>query len=471
MDISEILKLADEVVFIKTGEHLDYLQEAILRGTLQGQKYWKIAEETHASEGHVRDVGSKLWKILSEGLGEDITKANFRAILEKAKIYKNNISSAIVGETITVNTLNICPKKARSHTPTQQPQQTSKLHIDLGDAPEIFSFFDRTTQLTTLETWILQQHSRLIAILGISGIGKTTLSLQLIEQIKHNFDYIIYRSLRFSPTLETTLTNLLQIFAPKSETPQNIETQLSQFINYLRQHRCLIILDDVHTIFSSKQLAGQYQTGYENYHLFFQLITQVNHQSCLIVNSWEKPREVAQLKKENNAIHCLLLEGLGEAAKEILREQDLLDEDCWQTLIEQYQGNPLWLEFTANLIKELFAGKVSEFLQCDTLILSESLQGQLDQQFQRLTPQEIAVMIQLANENEPVSLAHLIKNLELPTSELLNAMQSLGMRLLLDAKEDDRTRFFSLNPVLKQYIKNRYTERNNYYLPNPIANV
>jgi hypothetical protein len=459
MDISEILELADELVFVKTGQHLDYLQKSILRGTLKGQKYWKIAEETHSSEGHVRDVGSKLWKILSEGLGEDITKANFRAILEKAKIYRNNISSAIVGETITVNTLNICRGNSRSHNPKPQTEQTpTQPQINLGDAPEIFSFFDRTPHLTTLETWILQQHSRLIAILGISGIGKTTISLQLIEQIKHNFDYIIYRSLRFSPTLQTTLTNLLQIFAPKSETPQNIETQLSQLINYLRQHRCLIILDDVHTLFSSKQLAGQYQTGYENYHLFFQLITQVNHQSCLIVNSWEKPREVAQLKKETNFIRCLLLDGLGEAAKEILREQELLDEECWQTLIEQYQGNPLWLEFTANLIKDLFVGRVSDFLQCDTIILSEALQAQLDQQFQRLIPQEIAIMIQLANENKPVCLAHLIKKLDLPTSELLNAMQSLGMRLLLDAKEEDQTRLFSLNPVLKHYVKNRYSQ-------------
>lgn len=455
MDISEILEIADDLVFAKTGEHLDYLQQAILRGTLKGQKYWKIADETHASEGHVRDVGSKLWKILSEELGEDITKANFRAIIEKVEF--NNFSSATVKGNVTVNNV-ICPQNSQPSQATPQTEQTPKPHIDLGDAPEIFSFFDRTPQLTTLETWILQQHTRLIAILGISGIGKTTLSLKLIDEIKHNFEYIIYRSLRFSPTLETTLTNLLQIFAPKTETPQNIETQLSQLLNYLRQHRCLIILDDIHTIFSSKQLAGQYQTGYENYHLFFQLITQVTHNSCLIVNTWEKPREVAQLKKENHAIHCLLLEGLGEAAKEILKEQDLLDEDCWQSLIEQYQGNPLWLEFTANLIKELFAGKVSEFLRCDTLILSESLQAQLDQQFQRLTPAEIAVMIQLAEENEPVSLAHLIKNINLPTSELLNAIQSLGMRLLLDTKEEDKTRFFSLNSVLKQYVKNRYSQ-------------
>ncbi|MFB2881864.1 NB-ARC domain-containing protein [Floridanema aerugineum] len=362
----------------------------MFRETFQGQKYAKIAQERNCSEGYVRSNASELWKILSEALGEEVSKTNVQLILERAKFYNSSSAigkSAIGRDYVTVNNVNICPQNSQPSQATPQTEQTPKPHIDLGDAPEIFSFFDRTPQLTTLETWILQQNTRLIAILGISGIGKTTLSLQLIEQIKHNFNYIIYRSLRFSPTLETTLTNLLQIFAPKTETPQNIETQLSQLLNYLRQHRCLIILDDVHTLFSSKQLAGQYQTGYENYHLFFQLITQVNHQSCLIVNTWEKPREVVQLKKENNAIHCLLLEGLGEAAKEILREQDLLDEDCWQTLIEQYQGNPLWLELTANLIKELFAGRVSEFLQCDTLILSESLQAQLDQQFQRLTSQ------------------------------------------------------------------------------------
>jgi Archaeal ATPase. len=68
----------------------------------------------------------------------------------------------------------------------KNPEQTPKqLHIDLGDAPEIFSFYDRTPQLTTLENWITQDRTRLIALLGISGIGKTTLSLRLIDQIKN----------------------------------------------------------------------------------------------------------------------------------------------------------------------------------------------------------------------------------------------------------------------------------------------
>ena len=60
MNLKEVLKMADKIVFAKTGKHLDDLQEAILRGSVQGEKYTKIAEEIHCNESYVRDVGSKL---------------------------------------------------------------------------------------------------------------------------------------------------------------------------------------------------------------------------------------------------------------------------------------------------------------------------------------------------------------------------------------------------------------------------
>ncbi len=60
MEIAKVLKLADELIFAKTGEHIDYLQKAILGGTFQGRTYPQIAEETHSSEGHTRDIGSEL---------------------------------------------------------------------------------------------------------------------------------------------------------------------------------------------------------------------------------------------------------------------------------------------------------------------------------------------------------------------------------------------------------------------------
>lgn len=467
MEIAEVLKLADELIFAKTGEHIDYLQKAILEGTFQGRTYPKIAEETHSSEGHTRDVGSELWKILSKGLGENITKRNFRAIIEKANFY--NSPSAIGRDHVTVNNVNICPEKARNPTHPQNPQQTPKqFHIDLGDAPEIFTFFDRTSELSTLENWItgdspngdsFASRTRLIALLGISGIGKTTLSLRLIDQIKTQFDYVIYRSLRFSLTLDATLTNLLQIFAQQSEIPQNIETKISQILDYLRKYRCLIVLDDVQMLFSSRQLAGQYKTGYEDYQLFFKLIAEVCHQSCLILNSWEKPREIARLSKEDRPVRCFVLGSLGVAAKEILNSQKLADQETWSTLIDIYQGNPLWLELTATLIRELFGGRVAEFLQCEMPILDEGLQSQLSQPFGRLTAAELAVMVHLASQAEPVAVSYFFNKIPFSPSEIVNAVRSLGSRFLLDTQEQQQITLFSLNPVLKQYVQSRYLSK------------
>jgi AAA+ ATPase superfamily predicted ATPase len=457
MELKEVLRFADEKVFSKTGKHLDDLQEAILKEALQGRKYAKIAQDRDCSEGYVRVAASELWKILSDVLGEDVSKVNVRAILERANFYTNFSPTTIASENVTVNNnVNICHERARSPTETQNPEQTPKqLHIDLGDAPEIFSFFDRTPQLTTLENWITQDRTRLVALLGISGIGKTTLSLHLIDQIKTQFDYIIYRSLHFSPTLEKYLSKILKIFSESSEIPQNIETQISQILDYLRKYRCLIILDDVQALFSSGQLAGQYKSGYEDYQLFFKQITEVNHNSCFLLISSEKPREIAELEKSNSPIHSLVLGSLGLGAKEILSSHQLLESETWETLINIYQGNPLWLNITAALIRELFSSKVADFLQYDMPLLDESLQSRLEQLLGRLTEEEVTVITQLAQETEAIILSEILNKIKLSNSDLINAIKSLCMRFLLETQEREKITFFSLNPVVAQYVKIR----------------
>ncbi len=260
MDIEEVLQQAESLVFAKTGKKLEHLQKTVLKGTIQGKTYPEIAKEHDFSESHIKNVGYELWHTLSSALGEKVTKSNFKAIFKSLKITSqrsnsNNFSpaeiSVICHTNPTINNINIFTDQDRSptpQTPQPNPQETPKQpHINLDDAPELFSFYDysfasRTTELATLENWIIVDRCRLIELLGINGIGKTALSLQLIEQIKTNFDYIIYRSLCFSPTLETTLKNLLQNFSEPTEISQDIESLISQLLNYLRKYRCLLIL-------------------------------------------------------------------------------------------------------------------------------------------------------------------------------------------------------------------------------------
>jgi len=483
MDIAEVLTLADELIFAKTGKHLDYVQEAILRGTLEDATYTQIAQEVYSSPSHVRNVGSDLWKLLSKGLKKDITKTNFRAVLEKARIYNNNISSAIIGETVTVNGLNICAEKVRSPKTPQNPQPTAKQpRIDIGDAPEISTFFDRTSELTTLENWILGR-TRLITILGLSGIGKTALTLQLIPQIQHEFDYIIWRSLHNMPPLASLQTDIIKFLSQQQETnppnpplsrggeeiqpasprrgeeiqPLSLSPPLSKgglggVINYLRSHRCLIVLDDVQTIFSSQQLAGNYQPGYENYGAFFKQIIESCHNSCLILLSWEKPREIAALESHQKTCQTLQLNGLGESAREIFTEKGLAESENWSELIELYQGNPLWLNTVAAAIQDLFNGNISDFLSYDSLVLGD-LEYLLNQHFQRLSDSEKQVMSWLANQNKAVEISKKPALLELSPSEFLKAVESLRRRLLIEkVQKGDRT-LFAVQRAIAEYTK------------------
>ncbi len=480
MDIAEVLTLADQLIFAKTGKHLDYVQDAILRGTLEDATYTQIAQELYSSPSHVRNVGSDLWKTLSKGLKKNITKNNFRAVLEKGIVYnyQSTIVEHITGENITVNkNLNVCSEKVRSPKTPQNPQPTAKQpRIDLGDAPEISTFCDRTSELSTLENWI-SSRTRLITILGLSGIGKTTLTLQLIPQIQHEFDCIIWRSLHNAPPLASLQTDIIQSCrggapVPALSVPEERATTAGlpqkerattgglPLLEYLRSYRCLLILDDIQTIFSSGQLAGNYQPGYENYGTFFKQIAESSHNSCLILLSWEKPREIAALEGENRPCKSLQLNGLGPEAQEIFREKGLAEPEKWSELIDLYRGNPSWLNIIATLIQDLFSGSVSEFLSYDTLFLGD-LESLLQQQCDnRLTTSEQQVMGWLASTSEPADISKIPENLQLSPPELLKVIQSLGRRSLIETVKQNGRSYFTIQPVIREYIINKTRNKN-----------
>ncbi len=455
MDVQEVLRLADHLVFTKTGKHLDDLQEAILRGSLENEKYSQVADEFHCSEGHVKDIASDLWKILSDALGEKVRKSNLRSTLKRQKY--SNVLLNFGKDYVQINNINIChePPLFDENSAIIENNKTQPLsRINLEDAPDISEFFGRTEELAILRDWILEQRCRVVMLLGMSGIGKTALAVKLVQEIQENFDVVIWQSLDTAPALNELLINLLQFLLDESasQLPINLNEQLSELMKVLRSQRCLIILDDFQTLFNSGQLAGNYRPNFENYQLFIKKISQFNHQSCIILNSWELPKDLIESRGKNTAIHYLLLSGLGESAKDLLKAQGLSNIENWNTLLDYYGGNPYFLNSISTVIKNLFGGKVSDFLDYETLFLGEDLTESLTQQFNRLSELEQKIIIHLGQIPNGIMLSEFQSNLKISHSDVLKALASLGQRCWIERLELDNKTYFTLQPMLKYYI-------------------
>lgn len=466
MDINEALRVADELVLAKTGKHLDNLQQEILRGSWQGKKYSQIAKEFKCGDRHVGNVASKLWQMISEILEENVTKSSFRSAIERYHISQS--SNFLSFNFVQRGSINVCTEpihhsKAKQNSPPPPPSTEEspqdKPRLNLRDAPAIAKFYHRTCELTTLENWISQKQCRLVAILGISGTGKSAIARHLITQIQTQFDCIFWHSLRTFPTLETTLKKIIEFICdrPVTDLPDRIEAQLAILLEYLRNSRCIIICDDGQQLFQSEQLSGTYKTGYENYGTFFKILGEMEHNSCLIFTSSEPALEMLTFPPDYQGVQVLYLTGVSEAAaREILQQNDLLDQDKWAELINLFQANPLYLKLIARTINNLFAGRVAEYLsyQSELSILGDELSFIFQQQYERLSEIEKKVLNALTVQAAPANFPQLLKSYQGLPTDVFSAIQSLVRRGLIAQKIHNQETVFQVIPAFQQYVKN-----------------
>lgn len=76
--------LVNTLVFKHTGKYLSDIEIEVLRGAWEGKSYEAIAEQLFRSVSYInKDVGYRLWKKLSDALGEEVTKKSFRQALQR----------------------------------------------------------------------------------------------------------------------------------------------------------------------------------------------------------------------------------------------------------------------------------------------------------------------------------------------------------------------------------------------------
>jgi DNA polymerase III delta prime subunit len=370
--------------------------------------------------------------------------------MERYYISNNNVGNNFAQSKFYGSSINLCGDNWHSSDSTQNrsPSTTSnpkaeKRH-NLTEAPEFIRVYNRSNELTRLKGWILHEKIRIVTIFGLPGMGKTALARELVEQIKENFDCILWRNCSNTLTLQFLKNQLIEFLSA------NGEIQLPSVIDYLRSHSSLIILDELQELFASGELAGTYLPDCQNYGKFWEQIARSPHNSCFLLLSWETPTEIVSLERENRHCRSLNLGGLGESAVDILDSKGLTDSDKWGELIRIYGGNPSWLNIIASTIQDLFDGSVDRFLSYPSLFLGD-LESRLQGYYQRLSESEKLVIRWLANQ-EAADIFQKPAELALSDAEFLKAVQSLKKRGLIEKVTGNGLSLFAVQVLFKAYL-------------------
>ncbi|MBF2016329.1 MAG: hypothetical protein IGS23_14215 [Rivularia sp. T60_A2020_040] len=105
MTTEEALKFIETSLQNKTGKQLTVVEKEILKAAWENEAYITIAKNSHLSVGHIKDIASNLWRLLSEILGEKVTKTNLRLLLETTTVASNTYPPRIIRELLVIKIL------------------------------------------------------------------------------------------------------------------------------------------------------------------------------------------------------------------------------------------------------------------------------------------------------------------------------------------------------------------------------
>jgi ATP/maltotriose-dependent transcriptional regulator MalT/WD40 repeat protein/class 3 adenylate cyclase/DNA-binding XRE family transcriptional regulator len=333
--------------------------------------------------------------------------------------------------------------------------------VDLGEAIDVPALYGREAEVAILEQWMLADRCRVVAVLGLGGIGKTSLAISVAQQIAPRFDAVLFRSLRNAPPLESLLDSLIRTASNQQVLPpDSLADKIARLVQLCRERRCLLVLDNLETIMQAGEHAGNYRADYADYGELVRRLAETQHQSCLLLTSREKPGELGPLEGPSSPVRSLILGGLtGNAAQIILAEKALTGNDAdLVDLAHRCGGNPLALKLVAGPIRELFGGDVAAFLTASEPLFN-SVGRLLEQQVNRASAFEQSLLAWLAIEREPTSLDRLLVDLGQMAHRgaILAALEALRHRSLIERGAGQLA--FTLQPVITEYMTERLVGR------------
>ena len=346
MDAEAVLVWLDTVVPILTGEQLNELEKVILQQVWLGRKYLEIADFYGCTEGHAKDVGSRLWKLLSRVMRQKITKSNCRRVLEKCFRKAGTISGLFDYQVVSPNP-----------TPTSSFLPSGGKRLTIYDTKEEdINFIGRSGAINHLDR-LINLGTKVIVIQGEAGLGKTTLAQQYLHS--QGFDLVLEllmakETQNITPAQRVVEEWLKQDLA--QEPGLEFGVTLGRFKRQLNTKQIGILIDNLEPALDGK---GRFIAPHRNYVELIRVLTDGRVKCTTLITSRDRLCE-----PELNVTHYRL-PGLDEVAwQEYFSNHGVaIDLPTLQKIHHAYGGNAKAIGILCGSIQEDFDGDITAYWQ------------------------------------------------------------------------------------------------------------
>ncbi len=353
MNLDRTLLLVDEIIATKTGDSLNDLEFAILKGAWQGERYITIAENYGCTVGHAKDVGCLLWKLLSKVLEKKVTKNNIKSIIEQNFITENDVSVSRVAE-------------------------------------EALDFLGRQDSLKDLQDLVAQKN-KIIVIQGKGGIGKTTLARHFLDTT--NFDLVLEVLMAKETKNIIPVKSLLEEWFYKDlqeESGKELGVILARFKRQLQVKKIGIFIDNLEPALDGD---GKFIQLHRDYVELLRILGDNAVNSTTLITSRDR------LCEGDINLQHYRLSGLNFPAWEqyFKLNQITIDHSYLSEMHHIYGGNAKVMGIICGTIKEDFDSSLKYYWQenCHDPLAETGLKNLISSQFDRLKQLDYSAYILL----------------------------------------------------------------------------
>lgn len=316
-----------------------------------------------------------------------------------------------------------------------------------SSAPRIDEFEGRQVELARLERLVGDDHTRIVAIRAIGGMGKTWLARRFYDSVASRYDVHAWVTLVNDADPASCVRRILEATASPPAPDADLAELIDTLASVLSENRALVIIDNFE---SALIAAGQDSRVKDAYEELLWMVA-AHPLANVALTTRETPSTLDDIGSPR--AQTLVLGGLDrDSVIRVLAKRDISGTDAdIERLVRLYAGHPQMLRLAAATVQTL-GGDLDYFLEHEATAVTHEV-DMFEWHVARLSSEGLQVLYWLAILREPTSLKTVLKHiwppLQASTSELLKYLRDR------EVVQWDAPDVLSLQPAFMAFVTQR----------------